>query len=135
MRNGACMDWRGAKNKDGYPACGAWGIFRSAALHRELYRLIHGTAPEVVMHTCDNRACLNPKHLQAGTPRANLQDKLAKGRQARGEGNGNVKLSLVGVHTIRDMRRAGVHHKEIAALFGIARVTVWRVSSGKNWSI
>ena len=132
-KKGACMEWRGALNKDGYAACGVGGIFKSCALHREVFALLHGHRPEVVMHTCDNRKCLNPAHLVAGTAALNLQDKLNKGRQAKGEGNGNAKLKASDVRTVRDMPRAGVQWKEIAALYAIATVTVWRISSGKNW--
>jgi hypothetical protein len=35
---------------------------------------------KVVMHSCDNRACINPDHLVLGTQQSNCQDKLAKGR-------------------------------------------------------
>ena len=31
------------------------------------------------------------------------------------------------------MLRCGVQWKEIAALYGIAVITVWRISSKRNW--
>jgi hypothetical protein len=128
-----CMEWVGCKNKDGYPACGKGGIFKSCALHREVFRLVHGHVPEVVMHTCDNRRCLNPAHLLPGTPAHNLQDKLNKGRQAKGARNGNSKLQQTQVDAIRVLHAAGSTYKEIMKQFAIAYVTVWRITAYKNW--
>lgn len=36
----------------------------------------------VVMHSCDNRSCVNPDHLSVGTHRANVHDAIKKGRHA-----------------------------------------------------
>lgn len=58
--------------------------------HRYAYELTYGTIPEsetefVVMHTCDNPPCCNPRHLRLGTDRDNIHDCIAKGRNSRGE--------------------------------------------------
>lgn len=37
---------------------------------------------EVVLHSCDNRKCINPDHLSLGTQQSNIRDCVAKGRQA-----------------------------------------------------
>lgn len=42
---------------------------------------------EVVMHECDNPACVNPKHLKAGTQADNIHDCMAKGRFVPGTAN------------------------------------------------
>lgn len=134
LTESGCLEWKGAVNKDGYAACNAYGLFRSQALHREVYRLRNGGSPEVVMHTCDNRKCINPRHLVSGTPAANLQDKLIKGRQAKGSNNGRAKLDEEKVAALREMQKTqGATYKELGKYFGVSVATVGRVLSGKNW--
>jgi hypothetical protein len=131
---GGCMEWQGAINKDGYAACNAYGLFKSQALHREVHRLSTGQLPQVVMHKCDNTHCINPSHLLAGTPEANLLDKLSKNRQAKGVANGRAKLTPENVKKIQELWSNKRHtYKEISAAFGISKATVWRVISGINW--
>jgi hypothetical protein len=36
----------------------------------------------VIMHTCDNPHCCNPRHLRAGSYADNIQDMYAKGRNS-----------------------------------------------------
>ena len=133
-RNGACMEWQGGLNKEGYGACCVYGLFKSQLLHREVFALVYGSRPSVVMHACDNPRCINPKHLFAGSPEANLIDKLLKGKQARGEQNGNSKLTEAEVKRIRHMHRNGTGtYLEIGMTFGVSRSTVWRVVTETHW--
>jgi len=46
----------------------------STLLHRFIYAVYndtHLTPENVIMHTCDNRICINPKHLVLGTIQTN----------------------------------------------------------------
>ena len=38
----------------------------------------------VVRHTCDNRICVNPEHLEVGTHQDNMDDMVRRNRQAKG---------------------------------------------------
>ena len=81
-----CLEWNGHISNHGYGFVGTYnpktaGIEKQSGLvHRRVYKLIHGNLPEVVMHTCDNRKCINPKHLIGGTQKENINDAMNKGR-------------------------------------------------------
>ena len=53
-------------------------------VHRFIYEFFYGPIEEglLICHTCDNRRCIKPWHLFAGTSQSNSDDMMAKGRQA-----------------------------------------------------
>lgn len=77
-----CWEWQRAKNNIGYGMIRDNEIQGMRTTHRASYEIHKGTIPKnkIVMHTCDNRACCNPKHLFLGTHKQNTQDMQEKGR-------------------------------------------------------
>lgn len=55
-------------------------------VHRLVWICLHGPIPAwpraVVMHSCDNRKCINPEHLSLSTQQDNIRDCVHKTRQA-----------------------------------------------------
>jgi hypothetical protein len=89
-----CWEWTGTKGTSGY------GIFKigtkkNNTTHnaQRISWIIHnGPIPKgkgfhgiCVLHTCDNRGCVNPNHLFLGTQKVNVRDCVQKGRKNNGQ--------------------------------------------------
>ena len=82
-----CWLWTASTDRDGY------GKFQYPGPDGQVHQRAHQWAyehfvgpirqGEVVMHSCDTPGCVNPGHLDTGTPLDNNTDKVQKGRHAR----------------------------------------------------
>lgn len=126
-----CVEWFGSLNTKGY------GVVKKAnklcLAHREAFNHVNGFYPEVVMHTCDNRKCVNVKHLQAGDTTTNVKDKVSKGRQQKGTEVHTSKLSEEDVLEIQQLRNS-MTQGELASRYGVSQATVSRLLNGVSWS-
>ena len=83
-----------------------------------------------VCHKCDVPACINPDHLFIGTPAMNMVDRDSKKRQARGNRNGNSKLTGDQVRAIRSDPRSV---RAIARNYSVGRMMVNYIKRGVYW--
>jgi hypothetical protein len=108
------------------------------------YMMHIGNIPDglQVCHKCDNGLCVNPDHLFLGTQQDNVDDMIAKGRQARGErlnhrcqiGDRNhaSKLSESAVRKIKKLLLT-CSQAEVSRLTGVSRANIWNIAHGKSW--
>lgn len=132
----SCWLWSGSLAPDGYGKVKLNNKFTSA--HRLSWMIHHGEIPEgkIIMHKCDNRACVNPNHLHLGTTQENTIDCINKKRKnpAMGEKLPQSKLNEVSVKAIRDASRRGVSQAKIAKTFGLCQQAIHKVVSRKTWN-
>lgn len=125
-------DWK--LNKDGYGyKNGILHHRKVVADHLEVDVKVMGG---VVMHSCDNPACINIVHLTLGTQQQNVADQVAKGRTAKGTKNGQCKLTMEQVQYIRDnyvARHPQFGGAALARLLGVMQPQISRIVNGKKW--
>jgi hypothetical protein len=81
-----CWEWNGSRNDGGYGLFFARRLgFDGERAHRVVYG--HFVRPlwddEKLRHRCDNPPCVNPAHLEPGTPADNVQDMVERRRHWR----------------------------------------------------
>lgn len=129
-----CIPWTGWIDPDGYGRTRRDG--RSKQITHIVLEAVGRPVPAgmCACHSCDNRACVNPRHLWIGTHTENLSDRDGKRRQAFGERNGRAKLTEADVRAIREFRSIGLTQQAIADRFGVSQFTVSAILLGKVWS-
>ena len=75
-----CHLWIGNVNRKGYGRIRVDG--KTHVAHRAAWIVAHGQVPSgsMVLHSCDNPACVNPHHLHLGDSFANMREMVERGR-------------------------------------------------------
>ncbi len=104
---GKCWIWTGSCTRDGY---GQFSVkFKKIAAHRMSYQIYNGDIPEkmCILHSCDNKKCVNPNHLRIGTKKDNRNDADIRGRSPKGETHGMSKIKDADIFKIKEMYASG----------------------------
>lgn len=133
-----CIEWIGSFFPNGYGRFFApflntsTGTYRTTTAHRIAFWLAYGRLPhDLVRHTCDNKKCVNPKHLLDGSHRDNARDASERGLLPIGVDRTNSKLTKEGVMLIRS--NSGMTIDELAKLLHVFPSTISKARSGKTW--
>lgn len=133
-RNG-CIEYRGKSSPNGYGSIYHGG--RSFLAHRLSFAFANGLDPAaelrreaVVMHSCDNRRCVNPRHLSRGTQADNMADAVRKGRMPMGSGRHGAKLTD---EVVRRLRSGAMSEADACRECGTFYMVARKARLGYTW--
>lgn len=123
-----CWLWTGSHDKYGHFGRGSLrdDTRRTENAHVVAFEFAYWKAKALVCHECDTPLCCRPRHLFEGTPTANAQDAVNKGRLGR-------KLTWREVRAIRARNEAGESINQLAIAFGLSRGYAWKVIAKVAW--
>lgn len=138
-----CWLWLGAgRGSNKYGVIKVEG--KPTPAHRYSYEIHRGPIPKgmFVCHRCDIPLCVNPSHLFLGDAQSNSDDKVSKGRQARGEmlairqqhlsgeENGNSRLTKI---QVEEIRASSLPQREIAVEYGVSQALISKIKRKEIW--
>lgn len=131
-RDTGCIEWTGVTGNSGYGMI-SWATSKSTGAHRVAWLLRHGEWPEkCILHSCDNRLCVNTDHMRVGTKGDNNRDTSAKGRLPHGNDHFRAVVLDDVVPVIRMQRSRGMTLREIAQQHGSTIATIWNICNGRT---
>jgi len=133
-----CWNWLAGKNSDGY---GNFKICNKEELsHRVSYIIHNESIPERlnILHQCNNRKCINPKHLFLGTHQDNMKDMVNKNRSYncghRGEDNSCSKLTWKKVKEIREEYiKCKTTQNILSKKYNVSKGMIYYILKNINW--
>ena len=134
-----CWNWKASIRSDGYGQLnrGKRGLGMESA-HRVSWTIHFGDIPVGlhILHSCDNKLCVNPSHLFLGTNSDNVSDKVKKDRQMKGESVPTSKLNRKDIKEIRKLYVPWSRDYSIASLakqFNVSYAAIYKVVSRETW--
>lgn len=133
-----CWEWYSGRDKpEHYPTFPVQANLPKRVLlkgHMVSYALYNGDSitdgDAEHRHTCDNRLCVNPKHIVLGDRKSNAKDMTDRDRQARGIRNGAAMLTDADVLAIR-----ASHAPQwwLAEKYGTTQPNISLIQNRVNW--
>ena len=133
-----CWEWQAHLFRNGYGSFYANG--KDIKAHRFSFQNHHNRLIQegmCILHSCDNRKCVNPDHLREGTKQDNSTDMVNKCREyhPKGEKNGLSKLTEKQVLEIRQKySQGGTTQQKLAEEYNVTNVTIGYIVRYKIWT-
>ena len=135
----ACWEWLASK-RNGYGVIGSGQAQRVVYANRYSWEFWIGPIPSggpghhgwCIIHTCDNRACVNPAHMRLGSQGENVRDMIDKGRRGLSSKPWG-RLLPDQVREIRNLVASGVAMSPVGERFGITRQSVSMIVNRHIW--
>ena len=99
-----CWNWTGYILPDGYAQFILSVKEGWVRAHRKSFELFYGEIPEGahVLHRCNNKKCVNPLHLYAGSNADNCTDRVAAGKQGKTTPAQRIEIAISTL-TVREL--------------------------------
>lgn len=130
-----CWEWLGSKLLNGYGQMGVPGR-RPEGAHRISFVINKGPIPpgQFVLHHCDNKSCVNPKHLFLGTQADNVSDAKKKNRLSVGERHCISKLTDKSVRLIRaDYETGNFSQSQLGKKYKVSSGNIGYITRRHTW--
>lgn len=116
-----CIEHKQKQNRYGISRIVIDGKWVNCGVHVLAYYKRYGFLPTVVMHSCDNKRCINPDHLVGGTHKANSLDAFNKGIRS------NHYQRKLSPEQVADIRKHYESQKDSAKRHNVSQDTVWKI--------
>lgn len=132
-----CWEWKAATDNNGYGRF--WFDGENRPSHQVSWEISYGDRNgEHILHTCDNKICVNPNHLYLGTPHDNLVDAYERGQKdpvmLRGEDNPRSKLTREEVQDIREKYARGEStYEQLAEEYDTVYQNIGHIVNVESW--
>jgi hypothetical protein len=132
-----CWLWKGSKQKSGYGRF--WVKTDTVSAHVFSCYLSTGKLPNIkdkmiCCHSCRNKHCVNPDHLEINTCQKNTNDRIRDGTLFTGENSVFHKLTREQVELIKiRYSNEKITQTKLAKEFGVTHSTVGKIIRNENW--